>query len=314
MNRLGFSPSESLKLLSYIQKHPHLKLKGLAGHLSDGELAGYEWAKAKQKGINFKKVLNQPNFEKDFLSQTGLEKGEAFKTFPNIKKNLNMKTWEKNNINLRALPFMLTFIKLSRFFQKALPHQKLETHLLNSAGWLSLWGHSFKDTLFGFRPGICLYGVTQPLVWHLAKASKAYGALKLKPTSLLKSFVVSVHTLLAGESVSYGGVWRAKKKSHVAVVCMGYADGLPYSLSNKGEVLLRGKRVPIVGRICMDFFMIDVTHLVRKGGAIKPGEEVVIFGEQKKAFISLEEQAHKAHSIPYELLTRIGPRVKRIYT
>ena len=128
----------------------------------------------------------------------------------------------------------------------------------------------------------------------------------------MKSFVVQSHILQPGQSVSYGKEWTAGEKSVLAVVSMGYGDGLPYGLSNKAEVLFRGERVPIVGRVCMDFFMIDITKVLKEKEVYR-GEEVVVFGFQNSNFISIEEQAQKAGSIPYEILTGLGRRVHRIF-
>ncbi len=190
----------------------------------------------------------------------------------------------------------------------------LQFHLLNSAGWLSVWSHSKWSPNLGFRPGISLYGIKPPVVFADEKAKQTYESVKLKPVSCLKSFVVQSRLVLPGQTVSYGKTWRAKKKSAIAVVSLGYADGLPYSLSGRGaKVLFRGKKVPITGRICMDFLIVDLTNALNKEPA-KKGEEVVIFGSQGKSFISLEEQAKKARSTPYELFTRLGNRVRRVFS
>ena len=205
------------------------------------------------------------------------------------------------------------FKKVCDFWTKSLTQTSLSIHLLNSAGWFALWCHELnKDLNLGFRPGIALYGIKPPIECLSSQAKDRYQALPLKPVASLKAFVVRTYTLPAGQRVSYGGEWKSKKKSVLAVVSMGYADGLPYRLFKEGEVLFRGRKAPIAGRICMDFFMIDVTRQA-SGGAIRKGEEVIIFGRQKQHFISVEEQAEKARSIPEEFLTRIGHRVQKIY-
>ncbi len=206
-----------------------------------------------------------------------------------------------------------SFKNLSDFFKNALAGSRLDIHLLNSAGWFALFCHNLTEDLsLGFRPGIALYGVKPPVDFLSSSAKKKYGALPLKPVACLKSFVVRSYRLSHGERVSYGGEWRATGPSTLAVVSLGYADGMPYRLFKGGEVLFRGRRAPIAGRICMDFFMIDVTQQAREG-AVRNGEEVVVFGRQKNHFISVEEQVEKAGSIPEEFLTRIGPRVQKIY-
>ncbi len=216
--------------------------------------------------------------------------------------------WEKSETYRE----IVLFKSIYREFQNHFSGGSLQSHLLNSAGWWALWSHARWDPTLGFRPGICLYGIKPPVVFANEEAKEKYHSIKLKNVSCLKSFVVQSRILSAGQSVSYGRTWTAKKKSSVAVVSIGYADGLPYSLSNKAEVLFRGKRVSIIGRVCMDFFMIDATKVLGEKPARK-GEEVVIFGSQENNFISIEEQAEKAGSIPYELLTRLGNRVHRVF-
>ena len=197
-------------------------------------------------------------------------------------------------------------------FKNYFSDQVLHYHLLNSASAWTLWSHSLVDPDLGFRPGISLYGIKPPIVFNSETAKKKYCSKDLINVSCLKSFVVQSRTINTNQSVSYGQTWTAKKKSKIAIVSMGYADGLPYQLSNKAEVLFRGRKAPIVGRICMDFFMIDITQ-IWKGKEVKKGEEVIIFGHQYDNFISIQEQAKKANSIPYEFLTGLGNRVKRIY-
>ena len=197
-------------------------------------------------------------------------------------------------------------------FKSHFPGKFLRTHLLNSAGWFSLWSHGRLDPALGFRPGICLYGVKPPVVFSDRKARDRYNLLCLKPVLCLKSRIVQVRSLKPGEWVSYGRSFRAKKKSVVAVVEMGYADGFLRSLSGRAFVLLRGRPVPVIGSVCMDFFMVDVSRS-EKEAAVQCGEEVVLFGKQKGREISLQEQAQKAGTLPHELLTRLGKRVVRVY-
>ena len=157
-------------------------------------------------------------------------------------------------------------------FKTAFPRQTLDVHLLNSVGFFSVWSHSLKGLDLGFRPGISLYGVKPKIHCLSASAEKKYQSLDLKQISCLKSFVVQVRTLSVGETVSYCKTWTASRKSTVGVVSMGYADGMPYYSANTIKVLLRGKRVPVIGRVCMNFFMIDATDAVREG-ELKRGEE-----------------------------------------
>ena len=212
--------------------------------------------------------------------------------------------------NARAAGQINIFKELVQFFKQHF--HPLHTHLLASAGGLSLWSHHNKiDPELGFRPGIGLY--EKPgISFFKASAESRYHSINLKPVGTLKSFVVTVRHLPAGETVSYGSFYTTKRKSVVAVVSMGYADGLPYGLFPKGEVLFRGKRVPLAGPVCMDFFTIDITDAV-KNKPVQTGEEVVIFGWQKPEQITLAELAKKTNSIPKVLLAQLGDRVQRVY-
>lgn len=190
-----------------------------------------------------------------------------------------------------------------------------EVHALNSSGLLHRLrlesgpadaGHPLFLQDWGFRPGLASYGVN-PL------AENREG---LRPVMSLKSSVATFRTLAPGETVSYNGTWKAKRDSVIAVVPIGYADGYHRILSNKAEALFAGHRVPVVGNICMDYLMLDVTEAVQMAQP-KPGEEheVVFFGRDSdgKAVLPIEEVATKAGTITWEVLTSVGERVPRVY-
>lgn len=161
-------------------------------------------------------------------------------------------------------------------------------HLLNSAGIERFPEYQFDMV----RLGIGLYGV-----------SSIQGTLQ--PVGRLTSTVSQVKKVAPGETVGYNRAGQVMFPSEIAVIPVGYADGLDRRLSNGvGQLIIGGKRVPIVGNICMDMCMADVT-----GAGIKPGDTVEIFGDQ----IPISEMASKAGTIPYEMLTGISQRVKRIY-
>jgi alanine racemase len=172
-------------------------------------------------------------------------------------------------------------------------------HHMNSAAILSHLEPQFDLA----RPGISLYGALPKL--------NIDPALKVKPVMSVKSFVGLVHNVKKADKVSYGGTWQAKKDSVVAVVPMGYADGIPRSLSNKGRVIIKGEFCPMIGIVCMDYFMVDVTHIAEKDNLV--GSEVVFLGSQNSRSIFAEEVAQVADTIPYEILTGIQGRLPRIY-
>ena len=116
-------------------------------------------------------------------------------------------------------------------------------------------------------------------------------------------------TVPAGVSLSYGRTFYTRKKSRIATLPVGYADGYSIALSNRGEVLIKGKRAPVVGSVCMDMTLVDVTHIPD----VKVGNEVILFGRQDGAQLSADEVASKIGTINYEVLCGIDRRVPRVY-
>jgi len=131
----------------------------------------------------------------------------------------------------------------------------------------------------------------------------------IKPVLSWHSVVSFVKELFPGDTISYGKTFVAKKRMKAATIPVGYADGYPRSLSNKGYVLIKGKRCKIIGRICMDQFVVDVTHLPD----VKIGDQVVLIGKQGTAKISVEELAELTDTINYEIVCGITQRVPRKY-
>ena len=151
------------------------------------------------------------------------------------------------------------------------------------------------------RPGIMLYG---------SYPSPTFRSLiLLKPVMTLKTRIHFLKSVPSGARISYGGTFTTKRESRIATLPIGYADGYNRHLSNHGEVLIHGKRAPVVGRVCMDFIMVDVTDIPRAS----VGDEVILIGQQGGEQITPEEIAEKINSISYEVLCSIGKRVPRIY-
>ena len=131
----------------------------------------------------------------------------------------------------------------------------------------------------------------------------------LRPAMSLCSKVVHLSELRPGESVGYGSTWTARRPARIAVVPLGYGDGVDWRLSNRGVVLVHGQRAPIVGRVSMDFTTIDVTLVP----GVSLGDPVSFFGTDGERSLRIEEVAASIGSIPYELLCSIGRRVERVY-
>jgi alanine racemase len=156
-------------------------------------------------------------------------------------------------------------------------------------------------TLEMVRPGLGIYGC-----YPSAQVNRS---LPLRPALSLKSRVARLTSLAPGESVSYGRTWRASRPSLIGLVLCGYADGLPRALSNRGSVLVRGQRAPIVGRVCMDMCMVDLSDIPD----VAVDDEVVIIGRQGEEEISADEVAELCGTISYEILCGISARVSRLY-
>ena len=150
------------------------------------------------------------------------------------------------------------------------------------------------------RPGLLLYGIVPP---PLA------ATLPLRPALSLHSRIVHVTGIRPGEGTGYGLKTIADRPTTIAVVPAGYADGLDRRLAGHGYMLVRGRRSPIVGSVCMDMTTIDVT-----GTDVAPGDEVVIIGEQGTESIGVREMAASIGTIPWELLCRVGSRIERVYS
>jgi alanine racemase len=149
------------------------------------------------------------------------------------------------------------------------------------------------------RPGLLLYGIVPP---PLAST------LPLRPAMSLESRIVAVKGLRPGEGTGYGMTWTTDSPRTIAIVPAGYADGLDVRLAGRGFMLVRGRRAAVLGSVCMDMTMIDVT-----GMEAAPGDPVVIVGAQDGNTIGVRETAAAIGTIPYELLCRVGARIQRVY-
>ncbi|TMA14643.1 MAG: alanine racemase, partial [Deltaproteobacteria bacterium] len=170
------------------------------------------------------------------------------------------------------------------------------SHLANSAAVLDL-PLSHYDMV---RPGLMLYGA--------APAPRFSDMADLRPAMSWVTGIAHLKHVKAGTPISYGHKWTARRDSVIATLPVGYADGYRRSLTNKGEVLVRGKRVKQVGTVCMDMTMIDVTDVPD----VREAEEVVLMGDQGEERISADDLAGLCDTIPYEIFCAIGTRVPRV--
>lgn len=189
--------------------------------------------------------------------------------------------WERFNDALDQLP---------------IPRDELMVHACNSAAALR-WPQYAADAV---RPGICLYGGDP--------APGVAGYERPRSVVSVRARVVRVQEVSPGATVGYGATHTARSWARWATLSIGYADGLPRALGNKGEALLRGQRVPIVGRVSMDLTVVDVTD----GPIVVPGDMATLVGRDGPEEIELEQVAGLADTISYEILTRLGRRLPRV--
>jgi len=171
-------------------------------------------------------------------------------------------------------------------------------HAANSAALIDMPQSHFDMV----RPGIAIYGLYPSDEVQKNKVS-------LKPAMALKARIIHLKKVPAGFKVSYGGTHETQRPTTIATVPVGYADGLNRQLSNRGQMLVHGQRVPIIGRICMDLTMLDVGSIEN----VQVGDEAVIFGQQNNETLTVDEMAALLNTINYEIVSTITARVPRVY-
>jgi alanine racemase len=195
----------------------------------------------------------------------------------------------------------LAQLELFRGITDRLEHRGLTfdiKHAANSAAVLDMPEACFDMV----RAGIVLYGM-------YPSEETDHSAMQLKPAMSLRTHISHIKTVPAGTRISYGGTFTAQRETVVATVPVGYADGFPRVLSNRGRILVRGAFAPIIGRICMDQFMIDVTDIPK----VSMRDTVTLVGTDRAESISTEEVAAVAGSFNYEFVCNVSKRVPRLY-
>ena len=243
------------------------------------------------------------NFKIDTgMGRMGVPEGDALSVFkkvsglPNIKiHSISTHLPVSNEDAAYTRNQLQRFGKIVRQLRAAVPGD-FKAHVLQSAGTLA-----FNNPLFDMvRAGIMLYGISP-----LPEFQKL-----LKPAMTWKTRIALVRDMPKGSSISYGRTFIAPRKMRIATLSAGYADGYPWHLSNRdAAVLVRGRRCALVGRVTMDLMMIDVS----KVDNVQVGNEVVLMGRDGNEEISCAELAERAGTIAWEIITRIGSRVRRVF-
>ncbi len=194
---------------------------------------------------------------------------------------------------------LVTFLNFIHMIKERLALEIPIIHCANSAGILEMP----RAGMSAVRAGIAMYGITPS--GEMGKA-----VLPLRPALSLYSHIVRIKMIEPGQSVSYGGIFTAEKRTRVATIPVGYGDGYPRSLSGRGYVLIHGKKAPILGRICMDQFMVDVSSIPE----VTVGDRVVLIGSDGRESIDAYRLGELSGRFHYELLCGLGLRLPRIYT
>lgn len=179
--------------------------------------------------------------------------------------------------------------------------REILAHIANSAAVLT-FEEAYLDAV---RPGIVLYGYL-PVV---LESNFPSSDIDLSPAMTVKTRLLCIRDVPSGTPISYGRTFVTKRRSRIGVLAIGYADGYSRSFSNNAEILVRGRRAPVTGRVCMDLTMVDLTDVVDAD----ENDEVVILGKQGNEIITADELASRANTISYEILTSLGNRSKRVY-
>ncbi len=265
-------------------------------------IVDYEYAK------KIEKMKLEDKLKVHIKINTGMNRiGESYKNIDNLIKTYQIKNIEILGTyshlcvadSLKSDDVEFTNEQINNFFEcidkiKSLGYDTGKIHIQASYGILN-----YPELNCDFvRPGIIMYGIYNE--------DEPKTRLNLKPVLTLKARITSVKEIEEDESVSYGRTFIAKTKKRIATVCIGYADGYPRNLGNKDvQVMVNGQFAEIIGRICMDQLIIDVSQIKE----IHQGDIVTLMGEQKE--ISAETIANKADTITNELLSRLGSRLGR---
>ncbi|MBN2483116.1 MAG: alanine racemase [Candidatus Omnitrophica bacterium] len=194
-----------------------------------------------------------------------------------------------------------TRLQIGRFNEllDELSQRKIDFRYIHTANSMALW--KYRHARFNLvRPGLILYGIKPDEKMDIP----------LSPILSLKSQVVFLKKVPRGRSIGYGRTFVTKSPTQIATVAIGYADGYPWRLSNKGQVLIRRRLCPIRGRVCMDHIMVETGNIT----GVHLGCPVTLIGKNSSHRIGAEDIAHWAGTIPYEIVTRLSSKIPRIYT
>jgi alanine racemase len=238
------------------------------------------------------------------MKRFGLEPEQAFNFAEKISKLKNIRlrgilshfsTSEEEDESFAKLQLQ-RFKEVVKKVEPFYDHNLIKS-IANSGAVLKLPDSYFNQV----RVGILLYGIYP--------SREVSPTIKIKPVMSLKSKIVTLKSVEKNTPVGYGRGFITKRKTTVGIIPLGYADGYSRLLSNRGEVLVKGKKAKIIGRVCMDAFMIDVTDVPR----VKIGDEAVLVGKQGKEQISIDDISKWSEIFSYEVISRMGKRLPKVF-
>ena len=295
-------------VLGYVEKNDLSRAIKLGCILSVFSLEQMSTISAIAKSVNMVQEIHLPIDA--YLGREGFLEKELPKIFTELKKYKNIKLTgiyahfaniEDTNNFTHAEKQINKYKKAIEIAEK-FGFKKLQTHISATSGLLVYEKEKGVHPLV--RLGIGVYGM-----WPSGHLKYLYkNKIELKPVLSWKTKIAQIKTLSAGSTIGYGLTHMVYVSTRIAVIPQGYADGLDRGLSNKGEVLIRGTRCKILGRVAMNMFVANVNHLKD----IKTEDEVVIIGKQRRERITAEEIAEKIDTINYEITTRLSPLLPRI--
>ena len=230
-------------------------------------------------------------FVKEIQKLPNLSLEGIFSHFPSADRDIN---FSKRQLNI--------FLDLI----KELERRGIEfcfRHIANSSAVLNLPESYLDKRLNLVRVGLLIYGLYPSL------KERKKNLLNLKPALSLKSRIISLKEGPKGWGISYGRTYRTKKRTKIAIIPCGYADGYSFALSNKGYLIIEGERCPVLGRVCMDQMVVGVDRIKN----LKIGEVATLIGKDKRKEITVEELAEIGKTIPYEIVSRLSHRLPRFY-
>jgi alanine racemase len=288
---MGYTPPDGAELVVEWRLTPSLMTTEFAQALSQRAVAvGRQVAVHVKVDSGMNRYGLMPTEAVDFLRQIKALPGL---TLEGLFTHFATADWADQTFTRKQLDIFLDV----RLAARQAGCEFLLTHAANSAASMILR----ESHLDAIRPGIALYGLEPSSEWQPVFA--------LHPALALKSTVSRIRMAPPGEGVSYSRTFITQRPTRLALAPVGYGDGFHRILSNKGEVLIRGKRAPLVGRVCMDQFVVDVTHIPD----VQQDDEVVLVGRQGDESIRAERVAALAGTINYEVTTGLLPRVARFY-